>query len=32
MADRIVLTVQASQDPKNDSVKHPETVSLFCLF
>ena len=30
MAGRVVvLSVQASQDQQNNSVKHPETVSLF---
>ena len=26
MADGVALSVQASQDPMNNSVKHPETV------
>ena len=27
MPDRVALSVQASQEQQNDSVKHPETVS-----
>ena len=32
MADRVALSVEASQDQQNNSVKHPETVSLFVYF
>ena len=28
MADRLALSVQASQDQQNKSVKHPETAFL----
>ena len=31
MADRVAVSVQASQDQQNNSVKHPKTVSLLCL-
>ena len=31
MADRVALSVKASQDQQNNSVEHPETVSLLCL-
>ena len=31
MADRVALSVQASQDQQNNSVKHPE-ISIFTLF
>ena len=30
MADRVAVSVQASQDQQNNSVKHSETVSLLC--
>ena len=29
MADRVAVSVQASQDQRNNSAKHPETVFLF---
>ena len=32
MTDRVALSVQASQDQQKNSVKHPETVSLFVYF
>ena len=32
MADRVALSVKASQDQQNNSVKHPETVSLIVYF
>ena len=32
MADRVALSVQASQEQQNNNVKHPEIVSLFVYF
>ena len=32
MMDKVALSVQASQDEQNNSVKHPEIVSLFVYF
>ena len=32
MTDKVALSVQASQDQQKNSVKHPETVSLFVYF
>ena len=32
MENRLVLSVQVSQDQQNNSVLYPEIVSLLCLF
>ena len=31
MVDRVAVSIQASHGTQNNSVKHPETVSLLCL-